>query len=145
MKIAVDFYHDSLLKDNEVVCGDRIIYSYEENRFLCVLADGLGSGVKANILATMTATILHRMIKEKVPLMEAITTLNETLPECQEQKIAYSTFTLLQIENDGKTSLIEFDNPAVNVIRNNEVLHILRRSEERRVGKECSDRDERYP
>lgn len=130
MKIAVDFFFESISKINEAVCGDRVIYSYDEDRFICVLADGLGSGVKANILATMTATILHRLLKENVPLFESIATLSATLPECKERNIAYSTFSLLQIDSNGKATLVEFDNPALNVLTNQQVRYIHREKRE---------------
>lgn len=127
MKIAIDCFYESLSKVNEAVCGDRVIHSYDQQGFLCVLADGLGSGVKANILATMTATILHRLLRENIPLNEAIETLSATLPQCKERNIAYSTFSLLQINEYGNVVLVEFDNPSVNVIRKKETLHIDKR------------------
>lgn len=124
MKIAIDCFYDSLSKANEAVCGDRVIHSYDEHGFLCVLADGLGSGVKANILATMTATILHRLLRANIPLKEAICTLSATLPQCKVRSIAYSTFSLVQINDDGKVILVEFDNPSVNVLREQQIVHI---------------------
>ncbi len=128
MNIAIDYFHQSLIKKNESVCGDHTVYSYDDTQFLCVLADGLGSGVKANILAHLTATMLHRLFKEGVDLEESIASISATLPQCQERNIAYSTFSLLQIKQDGSCLLVEFDNPFIHVIRNQEIVPLKRES-----------------
>jgi hypothetical protein len=78
---------------------------------LMVLSDGLGSGVKANILATLTTKIALRLMERGLPLEEVVSTLTDTLPECKVRKIAYSTFTLLKVLEDGRVYLAEFDNP----------------------------------
>ncbi len=126
MTIAVDAYHHSLNKHQEILCGDRVIMTYTDRAYVCVLADGLGSGVKANILATLTATILSELITHGVGLDEAIETLTATLPECHQRKIAYSTFSVVEIDHDGNTTIIEFDNPKVIIIRDDQQIHIDR-------------------
>jgi len=101
----------SLTKHREELCGDAVQLRMDENCFVLVLADGLGSGVKANILATLSATIMSEMLIQGMELSEAVATLVATLPECEERKIAYATFSALTVQNDGTARLAEFDAP----------------------------------
>ncbi|MEW6531594.1 MAG: SpoIIE family protein phosphatase [Thermodesulfobacteriota bacterium] len=98
-------------KFGEILCGDSLSVGSVNGGRLMVLSDGLGSGVKANILATLTTTIATRLMERGLPLEEVVDTLTDTLPECQVRKIAYSTFTLLKVQGDGRAYLAEFDNP----------------------------------
>jgi Stage II sporulation protein E (SpoIIE) len=98
-------------KFGEILCGDSLSIAPIADGKLMVLSDGLGSGVKANILATLTTKIATRLMERGLPLEEVVDTLTDTLPECKVRKIAYSTFTLLKIQNDGRAYLAEFENP----------------------------------
>ncbi len=98
-------------KHGEILCGDSLSVAPIDNGKLMVLSDGLGSGVKANILATLTTKIALRLMERGLPLEDVVETLTDTLPECKVRKIAYSTFTLLKVLNDGSVYLAEFDNP----------------------------------
>jgi hypothetical protein len=101
----------NICKHREILCGDSLAVSPMDTGKLMVLSDGLGSGVKANILATLTTGIATRLMERGLPLEEVVNTLTDTLPECQVRKIAYSTFTLLKVQDDGSAYLAEFDNP----------------------------------
>ena len=83
-------------KNGETLCGDQCALEWDGNDATVILSDGLGSGVKANILSTLTATMLTTMLKGSVPIDECVTTVAETLPMCKERKLAYATFTILQ-------------------------------------------------
>ena len=100
-----------ICKFGEILCGDSISVAPLDDGKLMVLSDGLGSGVKANILATLTTKIALRLMERGLPLEEVVSTLTDTLPECKIRKIAYSTFTLLKVLEDGRVYLAEFDNP----------------------------------
>lgn len=128
MRVAVDSFYHSLNKHNEELCGDRVAIVHTPQSFICVLADGLGSGVKANILATLTATILAEMLKSGVELHEAVYTLTSTLPTCKERQVAYSTFSTLQVFNNGEAVLIEFDNPKAIILRNGNEVEVIKHS-----------------
>lgn len=107
-------------KYHEEICGDHIEMSQnEQGEIVLVLADGLGSGVKANILSTITAKILSTMLVEDMKVSECIQTIAATLPICKERKIAYSTFSVVKVQNN-KAKIIEYDNPGIVVIRNHE-------------------------
>lgn len=101
----------SVCKHGEILCGDSLSVAAIGDGKLMVLSDGLGSGVKANILATLTTKIATRLLERGLPLEEVVETLTDTLPECKVRKIAYSTFTLLKVKEDGRVYLAEFDNP----------------------------------
>ncbi len=116
----------SLIKKEEELCGDKVAVRYCDDFCILVLADGLGSGVKANILATLTSTIICEMMAEGATLPEAVDTITATLPQCQERGIAYSTFTIVQVYYDGSVNLIEFDNPAAIVLRHGVSLPLER-------------------
>ena len=97
-------------KNGESICGDQCVISTEEGEKTIVLSDGLGSGVKANILSTLTATMLSRMMSGNVPLDECVTTVAETLPMCKDRKLAYATFTIVKTKGEA-VALVQYDNP----------------------------------
>lgn len=108
--------------DNERICGDVFLYKYvkEEDRVVAVLSDGMGHGVKANILATLTATMALNFTCEHKEVDRIAEIIMNTLPVCSERKISYSTFTIIDIENTGKTTILEYDNPLTIILRGNQ-------------------------
>lgn len=108
----LDIYEASLNKKGEELCGDKVKYSKTDKKVTIVLSDGLGSGVKANILATLTTEILITMLEADLPLEEVLRTMIGTLPICKVRKIAYSTFTIIQVNCEtNHFKVINFDNP----------------------------------
>jgi len=105
--------------DEERICGDVFLYKYikEEDRVVAVLSDGMGHGVKANILATLTATMALNFTREHKETDRIAEIIMNTLPVCSERKIAYSTFTIVDIESSGKANILEYDNPHSIVLR----------------------------
>src|SRR5699024_5541744 len=122
MNFYVEAFYRSLNKYNEELCGDKVEIIRNEDSLIIVLADGLGSGVKANILATLTSKIIATMLKKGCEVEDAVETIAHTLPICNVRKLAYSTFTILQIFKNGKGYLVEFDNPSVFFIRDKQLL-----------------------
>lgn len=106
-------------KSGNEICGDVFLSKKipEENRTIVVLSDGLGSGVKANILASMTASMALNFIKVHSPIGYTAKIIMNTLPVDNFRKISYSTFTIMDIEGNRKVKLIEFGNPAVLIRR----------------------------
>lgn len=110
--------------DGERISGDVFLYRYikEEDRVIAVLSDGMGHGVKANILATLTATMSINFTREHKEVDRIAEIIMNTLPVCSERKISYSTFTIIDIENTGKVTILEYDNPSCVVLRGNQVF-----------------------
>lgn len=126
-KLFIESNYDSLLKYGEELCGDKVEIIETKDSQIIVLADGLGSGVKANILATLTSKIIATMISRGATVYEAYETVSDTLPVCQERQIAYSTFTILQIFKTGEAYLVQFDNPDAILIRDGELFELDRK------------------
>jgi len=105
--------------DGERICGDVFLNRFikEENRVILVLSDGMGHGVKANILATLTSTMALNFTVEHKEVERIAEIIMNTLPVCSERKISYATFTIVDIESDSKTTILEYDNPAAIVLR----------------------------
>ncbi|MCR5299404.1 MAG: serine/threonine-protein phosphatase [Erysipelotrichaceae bacterium] len=123
-KIHIDAAWRSLNKKEEELCGDRVQIRRGNDCTVMVLADGLGSGVKANILSTLTSTIISEMISSGMSLKEAVETIVDTLPVDQERGIAYSTFTIIQAYYDGLVKIAQYDSPQIVIMRDNKVLHL---------------------
>ena len=113
----------SLNHVGETLCGDKVeITGGGDDDLTLVLADGLGSGVKANILSTLTSKILCTMISGGIPLEECVSTIASTLPVCSVRQVAYSTFTIIRILDTKMAHIIQFDNPATIVLRHGELF-----------------------
>lgn len=110
-----------MARHGEELCGDNVEVAKKEHGTTFVLSDGLGSGVKANILATLTSKIALGLIEKNLPLEEIIETIIQTLPVCKVRELAYSTLAILQVETDGQVHLIEMDTPPALLVRNGKV------------------------
>ena len=137
MKMHIDAAYRSLNKYGEELCGDKVQIIRREDSTIAVLADGLGSGVKANILSTLTSTILATMLNEGATVTQAVETLASTLPVCNIRKLAYSTFSVAQVFDDGQVDLVEFDNPPCMFVRNGKLVDLEPYSEL----KECAGKN----
>lgn len=112
--------------DGERICGDVFLYRYirEEDRVIAVLSDGMGHGVKANILATLTATMALNFTQEHKEVDRIAEIIMNTLPVCSIRKISYSTFTIVDIESNGVTNILEYDNPSTIALRKDRIVDI---------------------
>lgn len=124
MGVTVDVAYKSLNKFSEVLCGDKVEILQTKDSNIMILADGMGSGVKANILATLTSKILGTMFLNGATLEECVETIVQTLPICQVRQVAYATFSILQVFHDGEAYLVEFDNPGCIFIRGGKLMTI---------------------
>ena len=124
MRQVVEFSWVSLNKTGEELCGDSVMIRTGQDTFVAVLSDGLGSGVKASILSTLTAEIAARMFESGGTVEEVMQTLVETLPECSVRKLAYATFAVLMVRNGRDAHLVEFDSPPIILVRNNALVNL---------------------
>ena len=116
--LCADIGYKSINHFGEELCGDHVdVVEENENSIVIVLADGLGSGVKASILSTLTSKIISTMMAEGLPVEECVSTIAATLPVCSVRGVAYSTFTIIHLKNNEVAEIIQYDNPHVIVIR----------------------------
>jgi hypothetical protein len=110
--------------EGERICGDVFMHKRvkEENRIVAVLSDGMGHGVKANMLATLTATMAMNFTEEHKDFGKIAEIIMKTLPVCSVRKISYATFTIVDIEIGGEVNILEYDNPETFIVRNNEIF-----------------------
>ena len=104
MGITVDVAYKSLNKYTEILCGDKVEILQTEDSNIMILADGMGSGVKANILSTLTSKIIATMMKQGASLEDTVDTIIHTLPVCKVRHVAYSTFAILRLTAEGMHS-----------------------------------------
>ncbi|HMA59155.1 MAG TPA: SpoIIE family protein phosphatase [Halanaerobiales bacterium] len=124
MGIVIDEFYQSIPKRGQEVCGDNVEIIKNDKETIVVLSDGLGSGIKANILSTLTSKIAVGLIDKKLPLIEIIETVLATLPICEVREIAYSTLAVLRVNRNGKAQIIEIDTPSIFLVRNGQVKKI---------------------
>ncbi len=127
--LFIDISYNSLNKAGEELCGDKVEVFSSNERTIVVLADGLGSSVKANILATITSKIAITMLKKGAELHEVIETIIDTLPVCKVRKVAYSTFSILEIHNDLSCTIFESENPPFFFLREGELISAEKETE----------------
>ena len=116
--LCCDIGYKSINHYGEELCGDHIdIVEEGDNSTVIVLADGLGSGVKASILSTLTSKIISTMMSAGLPIEDCVSTIAATLPVCSQRGVAYSTFTIIHLMNNEMAEIIQYDNPHVIIIR----------------------------
>ena len=116
--LCADIGYKSINHHGEELCGDHVdIVEPSDDSMVIVLSDGLGSGVKASILSTLTSKIISTMLAEGLSLEECVETIAATLPVCSVRGVAYSTFTIIHLKNNRTAELIQYDNPHAIIIR----------------------------
>ncbi len=118
VKLCTDVGYLCLNKHGEELCGDHVeVVQRPDGPTVVVLADGLGSGVKASILSTLTAKIVSTMMANALTVEDCVSTIAATLPICKVRQVAYSTFTVIRLGDDLEAELIQYDNPHVVLLR----------------------------
>lgn len=118
--LEVDYYQIS--KHGQRACGDSFFSRKTGERTILVLADGLGSGIKASVLSTLTTTMATAFISSRMDIKRTAEVILETLPVCSYRKIGYSTFTIIDALQDGQIRIIEHDNPPYVLLRGGEII-----------------------
>jgi len=117
--LCADIGFKSINHVGEQLCGDHVdVVEQDDHSSVIVLADGLGSGVKASILSTLTSKIISTMMAAGMPIEECVAAIAATLPVCSVRGVAYSTFTIIHLLGNETAELIQYDNPHVILIRN---------------------------
>lgn len=121
----VDIACSQMKKYNQNAYGDYFSSKryQDEERLVAVMSDGLGSGIKANILSCMTATMLLKFISnDQIPINRAAEIVMNSLPVCKVRHISYATFSAIDCHDDGNVKIVEEGNPDFIWIRDGEVL-----------------------
>ncbi len=132
IKTTRDFFLDidyfQFNKQGQYVSGDVVITHKikEENRVISCLSDGLGSGIKASVLATLTATMALKYLANYADVTDTAEVIMETLPVCKVRKISYSTFTIIDVNSYGRVRVIEHGNPEYVLMRGNRPVKVPR-------------------
>jgi hypothetical protein len=115
----IEVEHFQLCKYNQNAPGDVFLSQKnpDDGRVITALSDGLGSGIKAGVLAALTATMATKFISFNIPIKRASEIIMNTLPVCSECGISYATFTLIDIEPTAVVKIMEYDNPPYLLIR----------------------------
>lgn len=130
MDLHFDIAQMQLSKHGEELCGDSVRRVDTPYGVIVAVSDGLGSGVKANILSSLTVTLATRMLEKGARLDDVVEALGETLPVCRVRKLAYSTFSLLLLSREGRAYLAEYDNPPAFVGRGGRLVDVPRHGRE---------------
>jgi len=125
-KLFMEVAHYQERKHNQAACGDVFLSQKieEDHRVISVLADGLGSGIKAAVLANLTSTMALRYMAADVDARKAAGIIMATLPVCKERQIAYSTFTIVEMDPWGATRILEYDNPPFVLLRGPDPIEV---------------------
>jgi hypothetical protein len=124
MRIFYEWGIKQIQKQGEELCGDNVAVARHADYVTLALSDGLGSGVKANILSILTTRIVMHLMENELPLSEVVETLGKTLPVCDVRKLAYSTFAIAQFFRDGRARVVEFDTPPFILLRGRKFVSV---------------------
>jgi hypothetical protein len=131
MRLFYEWGTKQLRKHGEELCGDNVAIARHADYVTLALSDGLGSGVKANILSILTTRIVMHLMENELSLNEVVETLSKTLPVCEDRKLAYSTFAIGQFFRDGHARVVEFDTPSLILLRQRKFMPVA--YEERQI------------
>lgn len=123
MRVNGDFLEVEYCQKNKagnIVCGDSFLSHKfkEEGRVISVLSDGLGSGIKASVLSTLTASMLLNFSMMNEDVMDSAAVLLKTLPKDAVRKISYSTFCICDVDCFGNVRIAEYESPSFYLYRN---------------------------
>ncbi len=128
--IFYEIFPLSLKRHGEELCGDQVKLYRALDKTIMVLSDGLGSGIKANILARLTTEIIVTMLRADAPLRDVVETVTGTLPTCRGRGLAYATFATLRINNaNGQFDLVSFDSPPAILMKGHQPRRLDARTE----------------
>ncbi|AEF84321.1 stage II sporulation E family protein [Treponema primitia ZAS-2] len=126
--VEVDYFQ--VKKAGQTAAGDIFLYqrSPSGGRIITTLSDGLGSGIKANVLASLTATMLNKFVSFDIPIKRSAELIINSLPVCSVRDLSYATFTLLDINHSSKDScslkILEYDNPPAIIVQNDKIIEL---------------------
>lgn len=130
-RLFVEMECRQFTKHGQNACGDdyQLLNLEQENRAIAVLSDGLGSGIKAHVLANMTTTMGLHFLKNNRDILTSVETMMDSLPICEVRKISYATFSMVDLQLDGITRIVEMGNPQYIQLRGTEDVPPLKHTQ----------------
>lgn len=129
--LTSDIYYAQKNKSGEEVCGDTIKLKKTEEETVVSVSDGLGSGIKASILSTLTASMATTMVLNDVPISEVFSSIISTLPTCKVRGISYATLATCYVNHvNGDCHIFEYDFPVVLFYREGEFVELKKKVHE---------------
>ena len=106
------------------VCGDvfQTRRIKEEGRVIMVLSDGMGHGIKANMLATLASTLAVNFTAMHKSVQRSAEIIMKTLPNDSVKKMNYATFTVVETDAEGEVRIIEYENPQTMILRGSRLI-----------------------
>ena len=108
--------------------GDIVIYERFYASTVVIVSDGLGSGIKANISATMAGARLIELIKRGFSIFDAVKSVVSTMHDAKQKDLPYAVFTVVNILNDGVASILSYEMPPPVFIVNKYAAPLRERS-----------------
>ena len=93
------------------VCGDYVIVDRTMEATTIIVADGIGTGIKARVAAVMCASRLRELIRLGFSLREACTKLVNTMHEARTSDIPFAAFSVCRVLNNGLATIISYEIP----------------------------------
>ena len=124
----IEVGHYQARKHSQSAGGDAFFSQKGEadGRVITALSDGLGSGIKAGVLATLTATMAMKFVALDIPIKRAANIIKNTLPDCKDRGISYATFTLVDVGPNAPVRIMEYDNPGYVLLRQRTVIEPIK-------------------
>ena len=105
----------------ESVCGDSVLCERTADDLLWVHSDGMGHGVKANVLSELTCEIVMSEWSGVDSIQKTMEMLALRLPICSVRGLGYSTFGLFDYDQlQGRVTGVVYDMPEVLLVRDGE-------------------------
>lgn len=93
------------------VCGDSVTSFRTPESTVILLTDGIGSGIKANIYASMASARLEKLLEAGFSLRRAFSSLVNTMHESRGTDMPYAVFTVARILNNGEATILAYEMP----------------------------------
>lgn len=93
------------------LCGDVVSFERTARGTTLICSDGIGSGIRANIAATMTVSRLEELLRRGYSLREAVAGLAGTMARAKEEDLPYACFSVARINTDGEATVLFYEMP----------------------------------
>ncbi|MBP7528111.1 MAG: SpoIIE family protein phosphatase, partial [Syntrophorhabdaceae bacterium] len=100
------------------ICGDFIITERTAEATTTIVADGIGTGIKARVAAVMCASRLMELIRVGFTLREACHKIVDTMHAARTTDIPFSAFSVCRVLVSGHATVMSYEIPSPILINN---------------------------